>query len=80
MARSESCEEDSPVIFVLALMDIVIAWPLFMVLIILTSNFWSWRHKEWEGCSAMIKRRVAASIISLVIAVMVLTYSASLTL
>lgn len=58
----------------------VIAWPLFMVLIILTSNFWSWRHKEWEGCSAVIKRRVAASIISLVVAVMVLTYSASLTL
>lgn len=57
----------------------VIAWPLFMVLIILTSNFWSWRHNEWAGCSVTIKRRVIASIFSLVLAVMVLTYSASLT-
>lgn len=57
----------------------VIAWPLFMVLIILTSNFWSWRHKEWEGCSAAIKARVIASIVTLILAVLVLTYSASLT-
>lgn len=57
----------------------VIAWPLFMVLIILTSNFWSWRHKEWDGCSKAIKHRMVASILSLVSAVIVLTYSASLT-
>jgi hypothetical protein len=58
----------------------VIAWPLFMVLIILTSNFWSWRHKEWDGCSTEIKRRMIASIACLVFAVMVLTYSASLSI
>lgn len=57
----------------------VIAWPLFMVLIILTSNFWAWRQKEWEGCSATVKRRMAASISTLIFAVLVLTFSASLT-
>jgi L-rhamnose-H+ transport protein len=56
----------------------VIAWPLFMVLIILTSNFWSWRHKEWEGCSVEIKRRALLSISALVVAVFILTFSAYL--
>lgn len=58
----------------------VIAWPLFMILIILTSNFWSWRHNEWSGCSLAVKKRFVASILIFICAVLVLTYSASLTL
>lgn len=57
----------------------VIAWPLFMVLIILTSNFWSWRHKEWHGCSAAVKKQALSAMIFLILAVLVLTLSASLT-
>lgn len=56
----------------------VVAWPLFMVLIILTSNFWGWRHKEWTLCSVAIQRKALTSIILLVIAVIALAYSATL--
>jgi L-rhamnose-H+ transport protein len=56
----------------------VIAWPLFMVLIILTSNFWGWRHNEWEGCPASVQRQALLSIAALVVAVLILAYSATL--
>lgn len=56
----------------------VIAWPLFMVLIILTSNFWGWIHGEWAGCSFKIKRTVALALSFLALAVIVLAYSAAL--
>ncbi len=56
----------------------VVAWPLFMVLIILTSNFWGWRHKEWTLCSAAIQRKALTAIILLVVAVIALAYSATL--
>lgn len=56
----------------------VIAWPLFMVLIILTSNFWGWRHNEWADCRSAIKRNALLSVGTLVIAVIFLAYSANL--
>ncbi len=56
----------------------IIAWPLFMALIILTSNFWGWRHKEWQDCGQAIQRNALLSVILLVVAVLVLAYSAYL--
>lgn len=56
----------------------VITWPLFMVFIILTANFWSWRYREWAGCGTQTKRMVAFSIAALVAAVLMLSYSALL--
>lgn len=56
----------------------IVAWPLFMVLIILASNFWGWRHNEWEGCPAGVQRQALLSIAALVVAVLILAYSATL--
>jgi L-rhamnose-H+ transport protein len=33
----------------------VIGWPLFMILILLTSSFWGWYHREWEGWNKKVK-------------------------
>ncbi len=56
----------------------IVAWPLFMVLIILTSNFWGWYHREWANCNPKVIRLIWAGIIGLVIAVIVLAYSTHL--
>lgn len=56
----------------------VVNWPLFMVLIILTSNFWGWRQQEWAGVTPNIQRKAAISILALVVAVIILAYSATL--
>jgi L-rhamnose-H+ transport protein len=56
----------------------ILTWPLSMALIILTSNFWSWRHREWVGCRLAIRRTALLSIGVLIIAVAILAYSTSL--
>jgi L-rhamnose-H+ transport protein len=56
----------------------VLAWPLFMVLIILTSNFWGWRHKEWAHCSARIKGLAGVGVLALMAAMLVLAFSMTL--
>ncbi len=56
----------------------VVGWPLFMVLIILAANFWGWRHHEWSHVSKAIARRALSAIGLLILAVVVLAYSATL--
>lgn len=56
----------------------IIGWPLFMVLIILVSNFWGWQHKEWSQASLAIKHQALGAIGLLILAVIVLAYSATL--
>jgi len=56
----------------------VIAWPMFMVFIILTSNFWGWKSKEWIGCGAKAKYAMWSSIVVLIVAVIVFAYANSL--
>ncbi|OGO94540.1 MAG: hypothetical protein A3F10_03890 [Coxiella sp. RIFCSPHIGHO2_12_FULL_42_15] len=56
----------------------VVGWPLFMVLIILTSNFWGWRYKEWEGSSAKVRNTLFLGIAFLILAILVLAYSSHL--
>jgi L-rhamnose-H+ transport protein len=56
----------------------VVGWPLFMVLIILVSNFWGWRHGEWKGASIKAKHTLWLGLAFLILSVLVLGYSASL--
>jgi L-rhamnose-H+ transport protein len=56
----------------------IVGWPLFMVLIILASNFWGWRHGEWKGASAGVKKTLWIGLTLLVLAVVVLGYSAGM--
>jgi L-rhamnose-H+ transport protein len=53
----------------------VVGWPLFMVMILLTSNFWGWRHKEWHGCSRKVKHTIWVGLACMILAVVVLGYS-----
>lgn len=50
----------------------VVGWPLFMVFIILTSNFWGWLKKEWENCSHSVMIRLGWGILLFLIAVALL--------
>lgn len=55
-----------------------IAWPLFMVFIILTSNIWSIKAKEWEHAGKTASRRMIVSIALFVVAIVVFSYSSKL--
>ncbi len=57
----------------------IVGWPMFMVLIILTSFFWGWRHHEWAHVPLKIQRQALSAIGILILAVGVLAYSATLT-
>lgn len=56
----------------------VIAWPMFMIFIILTSNFLGWLSKEWKSCGVKAAVRMHASIFFLIIAVFVFAYANNL--
>lgn len=56
----------------------VIAWPLFMVLIILTAVFWGWRYGEWLGTDRKTKRILLLALVALIAAVITLGYTAQL--
>jgi L-rhamnose-H+ transport protein len=56
----------------------IIAWPLFMVLIIMTSHAFGRRHQEWQGCSRSIHARANLSVFCLIFAVILLACSAGL--
>jgi len=55
-----------------------IAWPLFMVFIILTSNMWSWKSHEWEHAGKAAGGRMVASLALFVAAIVVFSYSSKL--
>lgn len=57
----------------------IVGWPLFMVMIILTSNFWGWRHHEWAHVSATVVQQAKIGVGLLILAVGVLAFSATLT-
>lgn len=58
----------------------VVGWPLFMVLIILTSNFWGWKHHEWRDAPPKAKKILILGLIALIAAIILLGYSASYTI
>lgn len=53
----------------------LVGWPLFMVLIILSSNFWGWRSGEWTGSSIKVKRTIWLGLLFLIFSIVVLAYS-----
>jgi len=55
----------------------IVGWPIFMVLIILTSSFWGWQHKEWEGSGVKARKVMRNGLILLILAIIVLGYSSS---
>ena len=57
----------------------MVGWPLFMSLIILTSNFWGWKHGEWAKANARAKNTMKLGLVFLVLAVIVLGHSSSFT-
>lgn len=57
----------------------IVGWPLFMVCIILTSNFWSWREREWQGAPSQSIKQMQVALVLMIIAVIILGYSVTLT-
>ncbi len=55
-----------------------VAWPLFMVFIILTSNFWSWKSGEWHGAGSTAFKRMTISLVLFVVAIIVFSFSSGL--
>ena len=56
----------------------IVGWPLFMVLIILTSNFWGWFKKEWKDCSRAVMTELLVGIALFLVAVVFLGISISI--
>ncbi len=56
----------------------VVGWPIFMALIILTSNFWGWRYREWENAGSSAKRVMKWGLACLVASILILGYGSSL--
>ena len=54
----------------------VLAWPLFMTFIILTSNFWGWACKEWKNCGKKSARILWMGLICLIASVIIFAISA----
>lgn len=63
--------------FLIGSLGPLVGWPLFMVLIILASNFWGWRSGEWTGCGGKVKRTIWMGLLCLVLAILVLAYSST---
>jgi L-rhamnose-H+ transport protein len=53
-----------------------IAWPLFMIFIILTSNFWGWASGEWNNAGTKAIAKIWTSIGLFVFAIIVFSCSA----
>ena len=47
----------------------VVGWPLYMIFIILTANFWGYIHGEWKGVSKRVAFVMFSGIALLVVAV-----------
>lgn len=56
----------------------VVIWPLFMTLIILTSNFWGWQSGEWKVADRKTKALAFAGIVFFILAVIVFGIAANL--
>jgi len=52
----------------------LIGWPMYLVLVILSSNFWGWKHHEWDNCSNKAKNTMRNALIVLIIAIVVLAF------
>jgi len=53
----------------------IVGWPVFMIFIIVTSNFWGWVYGEWKNCGKKAARLLSLSLIFLVLAFIILGVS-----
>ncbi len=53
----------------------VISWPLFMIFIIFTSNFWGIVQGEWKNANSTARILLWTSIVIMILAVLVLAYN-----
>lgn len=60
-------------------MGVVVAWPMLMIFIILTSNFWSFIYLEWKGADKMAFRYLSLSLLTLIAAIFSLSLAGYLT-
>ncbi len=56
----------------------IVAWPLFMVCIILTSNIWTWQEQKLVKTPRNVISRMLTAILLLVLAVLILIFSVTL--
>lgn len=56
----------------------IFGWPIFMVLIILTSNCWGWVHNEWKHASQKALRNFFIGLVLLIVAMLILGVSSYL--
>lgn len=56
----------------------IVAWPLFMCFIILTSNTWGLAQHEWRGCGKRAGMMVALALVLMLVAVGFLGFGATL--
>ncbi len=59
-------------------MGVVIAWPLLMIFIILTSNLWSFIHQEWRKAHRLAFNYLSVSLFCLILAVASLSFASYL--
>ncbi len=55
----------------------MITWPLFMVFIILVSNFWGWVTGEWKNAGRKAISYIWLSVVVFVIAIIVFSISST---
>lgn len=56
----------------------IIAWPMFMIFIVLTSNFWGWQQKEWQSCGVKAASLIWIGLLLLIAAVIIFAFAAHL--
>ena len=56
----------------------IVGWPIFMVLIIITSNVWSWIHKEWKNAGRAALTYLWIGLSLLVMSVLILAYGSAI--
>jgi L-rhamnose-H+ transport protein len=56
-------------------MGVVVAWPMLMIFIILTSNIWSFVQKEWNGAKPIAFGYLLVSVLALIAAVVCLGWA-----
>lgn len=55
----------------------VIGWPMFMVVIILSSSFWGLKYGEWKNCGEKAKNTMELGLSLFIIAVAILGYGST---
>lgn len=56
----------------------ILGWPIFMILVILSSSFWGWKHQEWKDCGKYAENTIKIGLGFLIISVVILGYSSAL--